>query len=34
MQKRLEREGIVVVQDKIKDFKDIFWDPSRELTFK
>jgi methylated-DNA-protein-cysteine methyltransferase-like protein len=34
MQKRLEREGIVVVQDKIKDFKDIFWDPSRELAFK
>lgn len=32
MQHRLEKEGIVVVKDKIKNFKDIFWDPSRELA--
>ena len=31
MQSRLEREGIVVIKDKIKNFKDIFWDPSKEL---
>jgi methylated-DNA-protein-cysteine methyltransferase related protein len=28
MQKRLEKENIKVVDDKIVDFKKIFWDPS------
>jgi methylated-DNA-protein-cysteine methyltransferase-like protein len=31
MQKRLEKEGIKVANDKIIDFKKCFWDPSREL---
>ena len=31
MQKALEREGVLVVNDKVKDFKKVFWDPSREL---
>jgi methylated-DNA-protein-cysteine methyltransferase related protein len=31
MQKRLEKEGIIVVKDKIKNFKTVFWDPSKEL---
>ena len=31
MEKLLKREGVVVVADKVKNFKEIFWDPSREL---
>lgn len=31
MQKALEKEGIVVVNDKIKHFESVFWDPSLEL---
>ena len=31
MQQLLENEGIVVVDDKIKDFKKHFWDPAEEL---
>jgi methylated-DNA-protein-cysteine methyltransferase related protein len=31
MQERLEKEGIKVVKDKVKDFVDLFWDPSKEL---
>jgi methylated-DNA-protein-cysteine methyltransferase-like protein len=31
MQELLEKEGIRVVKDKVKDFKKIFWDPSAEL---
>lgn len=31
MQKRLEKEGVVVVKDKIKNYLDFFWDPSKEL---
>ncbi len=27
MQKRLEAEGIVVENDTVKDFKNLFWDP-------
>jgi len=34
MQSRLEKEGIRVVRDKISRFKDVFWDPSKELTIK
>jgi len=32
MQKRLEREGHVVVNDRIQHFNDVFWNPSSELT--
>jgi methylated-DNA-protein-cysteine methyltransferase-like protein len=31
MQERLEAEGISVVNDKIKDFKALNWEPSSEL---
>ena len=31
MQQLLENEGVVVVNDKIVDFKKHFWDPSKEL---
>lgn len=31
MQERLEAEGIVVVEDKIQNFKEIYWDPNIEL---
>ena len=27
MQERLENEGIIVVNNKVKDFKDLFWHP-------
>jgi methylated-DNA-protein-cysteine methyltransferase related protein len=28
MQRRLEKENIKVVDDKVQDFKNVFWDPS------
>lgn len=31
MQELLEKEGIGVENDKIRDFKNIYWDPSTEL---
>ena len=31
MQKLLEQEGIVIEEDKIINFKEIFWDPMFEL---
>jgi len=31
MQELLEKEGIVVKDNKVKDFKALFWDPLREL---
>ena len=31
MQALLEKEGITVVNDKIKNFKQVFWDPLQEL---
>lgn len=31
MEKRLKREGVVVIKDKIQHFNDHFWDPSAEL---
>jgi methylated-DNA-protein-cysteine methyltransferase-like protein len=31
MQELLEKEGIVVENDKIKNFKKYFWDPLQEL---
>jgi len=32
MAARLRKEGVRVVGDKIQQFKDIFWDPSVELS--
>ena len=32
MQQLLEEEGTEVVDDKVKDFKKLFWDPSVELA--
>ena len=32
MQQSLEREGIVVQEDQVLHFNDIFWDPSTELS--
>lgn len=31
MQKRLEKEGIKVVNDKVKNFSELFWNPAKEL---
>lgn len=31
MQKLLEAEGIVVVDDQVQDFDKLFWDPAKEL---
>jgi methylated-DNA-protein-cysteine methyltransferase-like protein len=31
MQKKLEKEGIKVVKDKIQDFEKVYWDPAKEL---
>lgn len=31
MQELLEQEGIVVKDDKVKNFKQVFWDPLQEL---
>ncbi len=31
MKNLLEREGVKVVKDQVKDFKKLFWDPSVEL---
>ncbi|MVN20138.1 MGMT family protein [Mucilaginibacter arboris] len=31
MQQLLENEGIVVEDDQIKNFKEVFWDPATEL---
>jgi methylated-DNA-protein-cysteine methyltransferase-like protein len=33
MQQLLESEGIEVIEDKIIHFKELFWDPSKELPF-
>jgi methylated-DNA-protein-cysteine methyltransferase-like protein len=33
MQELLEKEGIAVKKDQVKDFKKLFWDPSTELSF-
>jgi len=34
MQELLENEGIEVVNSKVKDFDELFWDPVKELRFK
>ena len=31
MQQLLESEGVVVIENQIQDFKEVFWDPSEEL---
>ena len=31
MQQLLEKEGITVKNDKVVDFKNVFWDPAKEL---
>ncbi len=31
MERRLSREGVKVVDDRVKNFKTLFWDPAREL---
>lgn len=33
MQERLEEEGIRVENNRIKDWKRVFWDPMREISF-
>ncbi len=32
MQELLEKEGIIVVEDQIQNFKDLVWDPMVELS--
>ena len=31
MQQLLESEGIIVIENQIQDFKNLFWDPTQEL---
>ncbi len=31
MQELLEKEGIKVIDDKVIDFEDLFWEPAKEL---
>ncbi|MCU0368539.1 MAG: MGMT family protein [Cyclobacteriaceae bacterium] len=31
MQQRLEKEGVVIKDNQVQNFKTIFWDPAREL---
>ena len=31
MQERLEQEGVKVENDQVVNFKELFWDPSKEL---
>lgn len=32
MQKRLEKEGVTVINDKVQNFSDLFWNPVDELS--
>lgn len=32
MQDALEKEGIIVIDDQVQDFKNLFWDPNTELA--
>lgn len=34
MESRLKREGIEVLNNQIRQFSEIFWDPNEELPFK
>lgn len=31
MQELLEKDGVIVINDKVKNFKEVFWDPLQEL---
>jgi methylated-DNA-protein-cysteine methyltransferase-like protein len=31
MQQLLENEGIIVVDNQIQNFQNVFWDPNKEL---
>jgi methylated-DNA-protein-cysteine methyltransferase related protein len=31
MQQLLEKEGVEIINDKVRDFKKLFWDPAKEL---
>ena len=33
MQEQLEAEGLTVINDKIQNWKTVFWDPNLELDF-
>jgi methylated-DNA-protein-cysteine methyltransferase related protein len=33
MENKLKAEGVLVFQDKVVDFKNKFWDPTKELIF-
>jgi hypothetical protein len=32
MRELLENEGLIIVEDKIINFEERFWDPSRDLS--
>lgn len=34
MQRRLEKEGVTIIDDKVQNFGDVFWDPADALSFK
>lgn len=34
MQELLEQEGITVIEDKVQNFKNVFWDPNEELMIR
>lgn len=33
MEHRLRKEGVVVINDKVQRFSEVFWDPSTEINF-
>jgi methylated-DNA-protein-cysteine methyltransferase-like protein len=34
MRELLENEGVVIEEDLILNFREIFWDPAKELSFE
>ena len=32
MERRLRREGVQVKNDKVIEFKEVYWDPTKELS--
>lgn len=32
MQELLEKEGVLIKEDQVQDFKNLFWDPAMELS--
>ena len=34
MQQLLENEGVIITDDKILNFEDVYWDPAQELLWK